>query len=144
MEGDFVTVSRAARLAFGWIAWLFVACVIVQFFLAGMGVFAGAANFATHRDFGYLFGWLLVLLLIAAIVGRMGSRAIGGALLLMVLFAMQSVFVALRDSLPVVAALHPLNGVAIFTLALYLARATMRWPGRAAAPAPPVAGEQPS
>ena len=140
-----MSVSRAARIGYGWLAWLFVACVVVQFFLAGLGVFAGAANFDTHRSFGYLFGWLLVLMLIAAIVGRMGGRFIGGALVLIVLFAMQSVFVALRDSLAAVAALHPLNGVAIFTLALSLARSSMRSPTGAPAPvASPATGERAS
>jgi hypothetical protein len=57
----------------------------------------------------------------------MPRQAIGGALLLMVLFTLQSVLVALRTSLPAVAALHPLNGVAVFTLALALARAAARW-----------------
>ena len=34
-------------------SWLLVIGLLVQVFLAGMGVFAGASNFATHRDFGY-------------------------------------------------------------------------------------------
>jgi Family of unknown function (DUF6220) len=137
-----MSVSRAARIGYGWLAWLFVACVVVQFFLAGLGVFAGAANFDTHRSFGYLFGWLLVLMLVAAIVGRMERRFIGGALVLIALFAMQSVLVALRESLPAVAALHPLNGVAIFTLGLWLARSAMRWPSRTTvAAASPASGE---
>jgi mercuric ion transport protein len=132
-----MSTSRAARVAFTWLAWLFVVCVVVQFFLAGLGVFAGEANFATHRDFGYTFGWLLILMLIAGIVGRTGRFGIGGALVLIVLFALQSVLVALRESAPAVAALHPLNGVAIFTLALWLARSSMRWPASAAAAAEP-------
>ena len=122
-----MTTSRAARLAYRWIAWLFVACVIVQFFLAGLGVFVGADNFATHRDWGYTFGWLLLILLAAAFVGRMPGRAVAATALLLVLFAMQSVLVAVRDSMPAVAALHPLNGVAIFMLSLWLARAAARW-----------------
>lgn len=134
-----MSVARAARTAFGWIAWLFVVCVVVQFFLAGLGVFAGAENFATHRDFGYTFGWLLVLLLITGIVGRAGRVAIGATLGLMILFTMQSVLVAVRSSAPVIAAVHPLNGVAIFTIALWLARRAMRWPARAGAAEDPAA-----
>ena len=138
-----MTASRAARVAYRWIAWLFVACVVVQFFLAGLGVFAGADNFATHRDFGYTFGWLLVILLILSLVGRMPGRAIGAAVLLIVLFALQSVLVALRDSLPAVAALHPLNGVAIFMLGLWTARSAASWAKRTAEkPAEPVAAAE--
>jgi mercuric ion transport protein len=121
-----VSASRVSRVVFRWVAWLFLACVVVQFFLAGLAVFSDQ-NFSTHRDFGYTFGWLLVVLLVASLVGRMPRQAIGGALLLMVLFTLQSLFVALRTSLPAVAALHPLNGVAIFTLTLVLARAGAGW-----------------
>lgn len=49
---------RPARTAFAVVAWLFVACVAVQVYLAGMGVFVGPQNFLTHRDFGYLSGML--------------------------------------------------------------------------------------
>lgn len=130
-----MSVSRVSRVVFRWVAWLFLACVVVQFFLAGLAVFSDQ-NFSTHRDFGYTFGLLLLVLLAASLVGRMPRKAIGGALLLLVLFTMQSVFVAVRTSLPAVAALHPLNGVAIFTLTLALARAAAGWQQTAAEVAP--------
>ena len=112
----------SVRVAFAALAWLFLACVVVQFFLAGLGVFAGAENFEVHRQFGYLFGWLPVIMLVLAAVGRLGRRWIGLSALLFVLFIMQSVFVVLRDSLPAVAALHPVNAVAIFFIAQHVAR----------------------
>jgi hypothetical protein len=46
------------------------------------------------------------------------------SVLLLVLFALQSVFVALRVEIPAVAALHPLNGFAILGLAAVTARAS--------------------
>jgi hypothetical protein len=112
----------AVRFAFAAVAWLFLACVVVQFFLAGLGVFAGAENFEIHRQFGYLFGWLTVIMIVLAAVGRLGRRWIGLSALLFGLFIMQSVFVLLRDSLPAVAALHPVNAVAIFFIAQQVAR----------------------
>jgi mercuric ion transport protein len=96
--------------------WLFAACAVVQVFLAGLGVFAGPDRFALHRDFGYTFSLLLLVVLVAAIVGRLGRRQIGWALLLMVLFALQSVFVAMRASAPEIAALHPVNGFLIIAV----------------------------
>lgn len=113
---------HTVRLAFIGVAWLFLACVVVQVFLAGLGVFAGAQNFNLHREFGYLFGWLTLLLLVLAIAGRLGRRWIGLSALLLVLFALQSVFVALREALPAAAALHPVNALAIFGVALHVAR----------------------
>jgi len=112
----------SVRFAFAAVAWLFLACVVVQFFLAGLGVFAGAENFEVHRQFGYLFSWLAVIMIVLAAVGRLGRRWIGLSVLLFVLFIMQSVFVVLRDSLPAVAALHVVNAVAIFWIAQHVAR----------------------
>jgi hypothetical protein len=113
---------HTVRLAFISVAWLFLACVVVQVFLAGLGVFAGAQNFTLHREFGYLFGWLTLVLLLLALVGRLDRRWIGLSALLLVLFAFQSVFVALREIMPAAAALHPVNALAIFAVALHVAR----------------------
>src|SRR5690606_23411639 len=118
----------------------FLACVAIQVFLAGLGVFAGAANFATHRDFGYLFGWLTLVLLVLALAGRLGRAWINWSAVLLVLFALQSVFVAVRSSLPEVAALHPVNAIAIFWVAQHVARRSI---GLVADPALSVAPHQP-
>jgi hypothetical protein len=112
----------ATRLAYVVVAWLFVACVMVQVFLAGLGVFAGGENFNLHRDFGYLFGWLTLILLVLALAGRLGRRWILLSALLLVLFALQSVVVALREVAPAAAALHPDNALVIFYVALVVAR----------------------
>lgn len=113
---------RFVRYAFVGTAWLFLACVVVQVFLAGLGVFAGAENFELHRGFGYLFGWLTLVLLVLALIGRLGGRWVGRSALLLLLFALQSVFVALREPLPALAALHPVNALVIFYVALLTAR----------------------
>jgi hypothetical protein len=102
--------------------WLFAACAVVQVFLAGLGVFVGPDRFALHRDFGYTFSLLLLVVLVAAVVGRLGRRQIGWAVLLMVLFLLQSVFVAMRASAPEIAALHPLNGFLIIAVAVVSGR----------------------
>ena len=108
-----------ARTEYPIVAGLFVACAVVQVFLAGLGVFDNPSAFITHREFGYTFGWLTLVLLIIALVGRMPRRFVGLAVLLLVLFALQSVFIALRADMPAVAALHPLNGFAILGVASY-------------------------
>ena len=115
-------IRSSARAAQPWIAWLFVACVVVQVFLAGLGVFENASQFAAHRDFGYTFGLLVLVLVILSIAGRMGREVIGLSLLLAVLFVLQSVFVQLRTTQPVVAALHPVNGFLIGLVGIVLAR----------------------
>jgi len=110
-----------ARTAYPLVAGLFVACAVIQVFLAGLGIFDDPNAFVTHRNFGYLFGWLTLVLLVIALVGRMPRRYVGLAVLSLVLFALQSVFVALREDMPALAALHPLNGFLIVGAATYAA-----------------------
>lgn len=111
-----------ARRALPFVAGAFVVCAIVQVFLAGLGVFDGPAAFVTHREFGYTFGWLTLVILVLAVVGSTPRSLIGLAVLLLVLFALQSVFVVLRGDLPAVAALHPLNGFLILGTAVVITR----------------------
>jgi hypothetical protein len=115
-------VTSWARRVLPIVAWLFVACSIVQVFLAGLGVFENPARFAAHRDFGYTLSALFLVLIVLAIVGRMGRRVIGLTLLLLIMFLLQSVFVAFRTSQPMIAALHPVNGFLIILVGIVLAR----------------------
>ena len=113
---------RPARIGFVVVAWIFAACVVVQIYLAGLGVFDRPASFITHRDFGYLFGLLTLVLIALAAVGRLPRRILGASALLLVLFALQSVFVLLwREGTGPIAALHPLNGFAILLIASWMA-----------------------
>lgn len=111
-----------ARRALPFAAGAFVACAIIQVFLAGLGVFDDPKSFITHREFGYTFGWLTLLVLVLALIGRPSRRITGLCVLLLVLFAMQSVFVALRTDLPAIAALHPLNGFLILGVGVVITR----------------------
>ena len=115
-------IRSFARLALPIAACAFVACAVVQVFLAGLGVFDDPASFITHRQFGYMFGWLTLAVLVLALVGQAPRRIVGLSLLLLVLFAFQSVFVVLRADLPAIAALHPLNGFAILGLGVVITR----------------------
>jgi len=114
---------RYARIGFVGAAWLFVACVVGQIFLAGLGVFGlPAADFTAHRDWGYTIGWLTLIILVLAIAGRFPRRVIGLSAGLLILFSLQSIFVAVRVDYPSVAALHPLNGFLILLVAIVLGR----------------------
>jgi hypothetical protein len=113
------SIARSVHLA---VAWLLVAGLLVQIFLAGLGVFRGPASFETHRDFGYLLELLPLVLLIVGLVARLGRRPAILAAGIFGLFILQSVFVVLRSTAPEVAALHPVNGFLITFLAIVLAR----------------------
>jgi hypothetical protein len=125
------TMTAFARTAFPVVAGLFVACGVLQVFLAGIGVFDARTGFEAHRYFGYLFGWLTIILLVLALAGRLGRTLIGLSVLLIVLFALQSVFIALRADAPQIAALHPVNGFAILAAGVVATR--ISWRARATA-----------
>jgi mercuric ion transport protein len=113
-----------ARLAFAAIAWLFVACLVVQVLLVGLDVFADLGG-SIHRDFAYVYGWLTpVLVLLAGFAGAPRTTR-NLTIVLVVLFAVQVVLPSLRDVLPLLAALHAVNALAIFAVAVMVAaRAT--------------------
>ena len=114
--------ARLARGVFFAIAWLFVAGVVVQVFLAGLGVFVGAANFATHTDVGYALQGVTLLLTVSAIAARAPRGTVGLTAALIGLLMLQSIFIAFRGAVPALAALHPPNALAIFGVALVVAR----------------------
>jgi hypothetical protein len=119
------SIARSIHLV---LAVLLVAGLVVQVFLAGLGVFRSAESFLTHRDWGYLLEVLPILLLVFGLVGRMGRRVVLLAAGIFVLFLLQSVFVLIRTNAPEVAALHPVNGFLILLLSIVLARDS--WQGR--------------
>lgn len=128
-------MQRAAQGIHLAVAWLFVVALVVQVFLAGLGVFEGPASFETHRTLGFTLELLPIVLFVAAILARLGRLQVGLAALEFGLFILQSVFVAARDSSPAVAALHPVNGFLILLVAIVIARdATVRWRTRPVAP----------
>ena len=105
---------------------LLVVGLVIQVFLAGLGVFDEPTFFLTHRDTGYLLElWALVVLVVAAIA-RAGRAQVGRSALVFGLFLLQSVFVGLRDSAPAVAALHPVNGFLIVLVSIVIARDAWR------------------
>lgn len=74
-SGSLVRWARAACVV---VAWVFVACLLVQVFLAGLGVFSNPADFITHREFGYRFGWLSLVAPIVALKLAIDARAFSG------------------------------------------------------------------
>ena len=130
---------RLARQAHLVLSILFVGGVVVQVFLAGLGVFDSPTRFETHASWGYLLEIVPLILLVLAAVGRLGRRQIIYAAALFGMFLLQSVFVAVRGDLPMVAALHPVNGFAILLVAILVAREA--WQSRNAVAGEPVASE---
>jgi hypothetical protein len=131
---------RIARPIHLVVAWLLVVGLLVQVFLAGMGVFDSSSAFVTHRDFGYTLTILPVVLIVTSLVGGFGRMEAIAAAVMFGQFILQSILVVQRDSMPAIAALHPVNGFLILLIAVWLARdATRRWQSSLDEPASEVA-----
>jgi hypothetical protein len=112
----------AARKIFVGLAWLFVLAVAIQFFLAGLGVLGGE-SLEAHRQWGFIVLHLLpILMIVAAIVGRMGWTVIGLTVLLLLLVFVQALFADPALDPRWLGSLHVLNAVFIFALGSYLAQ----------------------
>ena len=130
-SGEQMPTATHLRTALAAVSALFACLILVQLFLAGLAVFAEAGSFSSHRNFGYIIGWLTLVIVVLAAAGRVGGRLLGLALLALVQMGLQSVLVLLRADLPVVAVLHPVNGVILLLVSIAIARGA--WQMRAAA-----------
>jgi len=138
-------MRRAGQSAYLVIAWLFLVAVIVQFFLAGLAVFA-AESFEPHRDFGGAFHLLALVLLLLAIFVRRDRTDIVLAVVLFVIVTVQFALPNASDDAPGVAALHVVNALFIWIVGYHLAMRALvvrfRGDPLEAAPARPVEDPQ--
>ena len=131
--------KRIARPIHLVVAWLLVAGLLVQVFLAGMGVFDSSSAFITHRDTGYLLTLLPAVLIVTSIVGGYGRWQAIAAAVMLGQFFLQSILLFQRDTVPAIAALHPVNGFLVLLIAVWLAHDAWRRWSRGAEPAAPEA-----
>lgn len=108
---------QLARIGYAVLSSVFVVCVLVQVFFAGMGAFG--ADWSYHVSFVHFLEPLPLLMVPVAFVGRLswGLRLL--PLALVVLIGAQYAFA--NATVPA-AALHPVNALLILLIGLLLAR----------------------
>jgi hypothetical protein len=110
-----------ARVAYTVTAWLFVASVAAQVFLAGMATFVDPVNWAQHKSFVHVFEGLPLLMLGLGFAGRM-LRWQPVVLFLLIAAQYATVEIGRNADMRIVGALHPVNALLIFWLALSVAQ----------------------
>jgi len=104
---------------------IFVVAILVQVFLAGLAIanLGGSGTFSTHIEFGYTWMGLAALaLLVTVFLARRPRRDVGIVVAIIVLYVIQTVLPAFKSSSPAIAALHPVNALLLFVVALWYAR----------------------
>jgi hypothetical protein len=125
---------RGVDVAYGYLAGLFVLGVLVQVFLAGIGIFginarkvANATSLDAHRAWGSVLMLVSVVLLVLALVAwRSLATVIGTFVLALLVVVAQSGLAAAGDSNKWIGGLHALDGMVILLLALWLTFAARR------------------
>jgi uncharacterized membrane protein len=117
------TRQEWARRAFVWLALAFSACVVFQVFLLGLQLFGAVGSDAElHRNFAYLYGWLLPLMLLVGRIGHVNPPTMTLTGLALVLYALQTILPAFIKQLPLLGPLHAINALVLFALGLWLAQ----------------------
>jgi hypothetical protein len=115
-------VKNIFRIVYLIVSWLFVGGVLAQVFLAGMVVVARQGGWVGHIDLGHALGLPILLMIISAYLGRTPSAMKWLTWLLFgVYFIQADVIIFMRDTVPLVAAFHPVLALVDFALGLVLA-----------------------
>jgi hypothetical protein len=128
-------MRNGVTTAYYWLALLIAVAIVVQVFLAGVGVF-GANSFDAHESFGWMIHSAAILLFILALIGPRTRRAIGMSFGLLVLMTIQIELVGARDDEPYVAAFHAVLALFVLGLAVHIGMPALSRRRGASAPRP--------
>jgi heme A synthase len=94
---------------------------VIQVVLVGLEIFAEVGG-SMHRDFAYIYGWLTPILVLLAGLARVPTRVRSLTVVLLGLFALQTILPSLSKQLPLLGAFHTVIALAMFWLAVIVAR----------------------
>lgn len=100
-------------MLFRGLVYLMAAGIVLQFYFAGLAAF-GVTSFVPHAATGWILLLASLLLLIMSAIVRLGRQLILICALLFLAHVLQPVLAFLpRDTMPAVAAVHPVNALVI-------------------------------
>jgi hypothetical protein len=131
-KGNDPMLQKIIRSIYRVLAWSFVVGLVIQVYLAGLGVFQfrnfsygedGVRSFyGLHIEFGWLLGMVALLLLVLAFAARYPRGTVGRAAGLFLLMVVQSLILYINSDSALIRAFHPVNAIAVGWLSLSLAR----------------------
>lgn len=100
-------------------AWLMVLSLLATILMAGMALFVRNSLWETHREFGWGSELPGLLLIVLGLLRWIPRRLVAWLAAVLLLIIVQIVLPGLREGLPYLAALHPLNA-SVLTYVAYL------------------------
>jgi hypothetical protein len=119
-------ITHSARIGFALLAWIFVVCVLLQIFYAGLAVFS-STSWARHTGFVHLFEFLPFLMTLLAFAGKMRHGMRWWPLSLFLLIGLQYMTAHITGAANV-SALHPVIAIIIFYVGITIALKSVRTP----------------
>jgi len=116
---------RSVRLLYGLIAAGYLACVVIQVFFAGMGIFVDAGDLRLHRVFANYFEFASIILFLLTLLGQIRGGLRWLPLALFAITALQHLTVQ-QFSGPL-RALHAVDALILFVISFHLARRSWPW-----------------
>ena len=114
--------SRISRYAYATVAWLFALGILTQVFLIGLSLLGGQPSWQAHIGLGHSLSILALLMVILAYIGRLPRPMKPFTWLnLAIYILLADVVIFMRQSVPLVAAFHPVLAVLLFAVNGFLA-----------------------
>lgn len=117
---------RGMRYLYAALAWAFVAGLVAQVFVIGLGLFVSSDYKELHATFGWILHLVPPFILLAAAFARAGRTRILQTVALAITIFFVPILAAIRADAPLAAAFHPLGAVLAFLLAIVVARGATR------------------
>ncbi|GGD77350.1 DUF6220 domain-containing protein [Paenibacillus nasutitermitis] len=116
---------RSVRFTYGLLAALYVLCVILQVYFAGLGVFVDSADLELHRVFANYFEFGAIIMFLLSFFGSIRG---GLRWLTLGLFALTSLqHMTIQTFTGVLPALHTVDALLLFWISGYLLRKSWSW-----------------
>ncbi|MBL8165769.1 MAG: hypothetical protein JNJ61_27540 [Anaerolineae bacterium] len=105
-----------SRYAYAVTAWLFAAGILIQVFLIGLTFLGGQPSLQTHIGLGHGLAVAPLVMIVAAYTGRLPRpMKLFTWIALVVYVLLADVVIFMGGSSPIIAALHPVLAVLLFT-----------------------------
>lgn len=119
--------NRYVRVLYAFLAVVTFACIVIQVFLAGLGTFAGSANWEMHSKFVNYFEYAPALMFLLSFGGRIRGLLRWLPLAMYLLITFQHMSVRVFADIGPLAAFHTVVALLLFWASMHTANRAKGW-----------------